>query len=163
MSSLQNNLYNTNHLQVNPSQVVVVYTQWNEEIVNELIAGAKRIFDTFEDKIQITFIQVPGCIEIPFAIKNHYRQTKNTNTQANAYIAFGTVIRGDTAHFDYVCQSVTQGITLLNIELEIPTIFGILTVENQQQAIERIGGTHGHKGEEAAIAALNMMQLCFKN
>jgi 6,7-dimethyl-8-ribityllumazine synthase len=69
------------------------------------------------------------------------------------------VIRGDTPHFDYVCQSVTHGITELNLSMEVPTVFGVLTVDNQEQANERIGGRHGHKGEEAAITALKMMVL----
>jgi 6,7-dimethyl-8-ribityllumazine synthase len=69
------------------------------------------------------------------------------------------VIRGDTPHFDYVCQSVTDGITQLNLNLTAPVIMGILTVENQQQAEDRIGGRHGHKGEEAALTALKMIAL----
>ena len=69
------------------------------------------------------------------------------------------VIKGDTPHFDYVCDSVTQGITLLNLQINAPTIFGVLTVNNKQQALERIGGIHGHKGEEAAITALKMIDL----
>jgi 6,7-dimethyl-8-ribityllumazine synthase len=69
------------------------------------------------------------------------------------------VVRGDTPHFDYVCQSVTHGVTELNLNMQVPVIFGVLTVDNMQQAKERIGGVHGHKGEEAAITALKMMVL----
>ena len=71
----------------------------------------------------------------------------------------GCVIQGDTPHFDYVCQSVTNGISLLNIKLPVPVIFGILTVNTEEQANERIGGRHGHKGNEAAITALKMALL----
>jgi len=71
----------------------------------------------------------------------------------------GCVIRGETPHFDYVCQSVTQGVTLLNTRLPVPVIFGVLTVENMRQAQERLGGMHGHKGEEAAVTALKMIAL----
>ncbi|HAI83146.1 MAG TPA: 6,7-dimethyl-8-ribityllumazine synthase, partial [Chitinophagaceae bacterium] len=74
-------------------------------------------------------------------------------------IVFGTVIKGDTPHFEYVCQSVTDGVTALNLQLQVPTIFGVLTVLNEVQAQERIGGIHGHKGEEAAITALKMIHL----
>ena len=69
------------------------------------------------------------------------------------------MLRGDTPHFDYVCRSVTDGITGLNLELPVPVVFGILTVDNQQQADERIGGVHGHKGEEAAWTAIKMMEV----
>jgi 6,7-dimethyl-8-ribityllumazine synthase len=69
------------------------------------------------------------------------------------------VIRGDTPHFDYVCQAVTEGVVQLNLHLPVPTIFGVLTVDNEEQAKERIGGRHGHKGEEAAMTALKMIAL----
>ena len=95
------------------------------------------------------------AVEIPFAINQSWA---NDNT-ATAFIALGCVIRGDTPHFEYVCQSVTQGITSLNLSLQVPVIFGVLTVDNENQAKERIGGIHGHKGEEAAITALKMIQL----
>lgn len=72
---------------------------------------------------------------------------------------FGCVIRGDTPHFDYVCQSVTQGVTQLNADCDTPVIFGLLTVENEAQAYERIGGSHGHKGREAAEAAIHMIDF----
>ncbi len=75
------------------------------------------------------------------------------------FIALGCVLRGDTPHFDYVCKAVTDGVVHLNFALPVPTIFGVLTVDNQQQADERIGGKHGHKGEEAALSALKMMAL----
>jgi 6,7-dimethyl-8-ribityllumazine synthase len=71
----------------------------------------------------------------------------------------GCVLRGDTPHFDYVCKAVTDGVVQLNLMLPVPTIFGVLTVDKQQQADERIGGVHGHKGEEAAMTALKMIQV----
>ncbi len=77
----------------------------------------------------------------------------------NAFIALGCVLRGDTPHFDYVCKAVTDGVVQLNLILPVPTIFGVLTVDNQQQADERIGGKHGHIGEEAAITALKMISI----
>jgi len=69
------------------------------------------------------------------------------------------VIKGDTPHFDYVCKAVTDGVVQLNLLLPVPTIFGVLTVNNDEQAKERIGGSHGHKGEEAAVTVLKMMNL----
>ncbi|MFN5761711.1 MAG: 6,7-dimethyl-8-ribityllumazine synthase, partial [Sphingobacteriales bacterium] len=107
----------------------------------------------------IKTLTVPGAVEIPFAIKTYWNHMKYKDQRPHAFIALGTVIRGDTPHFDYVCLSVTNGITHLNLDLPVPTIFGILTVENEQQAYDRIGGIHGHKGEEAALTAINMMHL----
>jgi 6,7-dimethyl-8-ribityllumazine synthase len=84
---------------------------------------------------------------------------KYKDDKPHVFIALACVIRGDTPHFEYVCQSVTHGITTLNLQLPVPTIFGVLTVNNQQQADERLGGIHGHKGEEAGITALKMIGL----
>ncbi len=146
-------LLQTDNLQIQQSQVVVVYTEWNHHIINELRRGVKEVLLQFP-QVDIQEIVVPGCVEIPFAIKQHYQHLK-----ADAYIAIGCVIKGDTPHFDYVCQSVTHGISLLNCTLPSPVIFGILTVFNEEQANERIGGVHGHKGKEAAMAALKLTHL----
>ncbi len=107
---------------------------------------------------KIKQITVPGSFEIPFAIKNHWENSKKKE-KAHAYIALGCVLRGDTPHFDYVCKAITDGIVQLNLLLPVPTIFGVLTVDNHQQAVERIGGTHGHKGEEAGVTAIKMISL----
>jgi 6,7-dimethyl-8-ribityllumazine synthase len=134
--------------------VVIVKTEWNAAIVNRLEAGVKKIFG--EQEIKYKVLTVPGAVEIPFAVKQHYRFSK---TRPDAYIALGTVIRGDTPHFDYVCKIVTEGVMHLNLSIEVPVVLGVLTVENEQQAIERTGGKHGHKGEEAAFTAMKMIQL----
>jgi 6,7-dimethyl-8-ribityllumazine synthase len=133
--------------------VVLVKTEWNAGIVDELESGCISVLT--EHDIAFRTIVVPGAIEIPFAIN----QAWLSSNEPKAFVALATVIRGDTPHFDYVCQSVTQGITQLNLSLPVPVIFGVLTVENAQQANERIGGIHGHKGEEAALTALKMMVL----
>jgi 6,7-dimethyl-8-ribityllumazine synthase len=80
----------------------------------------------------------------------------------DAFIALGCIIKGDTPHFDYVCKAVTDGVLQLNLQLPIPTIFGVLTVDTLEQANERIGGSVGHKGEEAASTALQMIALSQK-
>ena len=134
--------------------VLLVKTEWNASIVDELENGCIRIFK--DNNIRFQTIIVPGAVEIPFAIQQHIQ---TSNNQPDAYIALGTVIRGDTPHFDYVCKYVTEGILQLNLTHNKPVIFGVLTVENNQQAIERIGGKHGHKGEEAAITAIKMIDL----
>ncbi|MDT4848027.1 6,7-dimethyl-8-ribityllumazine synthase [compost metagenome] len=139
-------------------KVGIVYTEWNDAIINEQIAGAKRIAEQTGNTIS-NLVKVPGCFEIPYACKALYEQTINDADGPNAIIAFGAVIRGGTPHFDYVCKAVTEGILQLNLSLPVPVIFGVLTLDNDAQAWERLGGVHGHKGEEAMIAALKMIQM----
>jgi len=138
--------------------VVIIRTEWNDAIVSALEFGSKKVLDEYHVSHEV--IYVPGAFEISFAIKNHF---ENARKKPDAYIALGCVLRGDTPHFEYVCQAVTNGILQLNLSLTVPTVFGILTVDNQIQAEERIGGKHGHKGEEAATTALKMMALVDAN
>lgn len=133
--------------------VVLVKTEWNAEIVDELERGCLKVFGEYN--IQTKTIVVPGAVEIPFAIQ----QYAASHSALSAFIALGCVIRGGTPHFEYVCQSVTQGVTQLNLSLSVPVIFGVLTLDTMEQAKERTGGIHGHKGEEAAITAIKMMIL----
>jgi len=135
--------------------VVIVKTEWNAHIVNKLEAGAKKIFK--EQGIKFKTLVVPGAVEIPFIIKQYASYGKQQ--PADAFIAFGVVIKGDTPHFDYVCKSVSDGVLALNLNIGRPVIFGVLTVNDEQQALERVGGIHGHKGEEAAMAAIKMIDL----
>lgn len=149
-----------NNMQLQNEHVVIVYTQWNKKFIDKLLEGAKEILDQYQNTVKYSLVEVPGSIEIPFAVKAHYAKNHNNATKrATAYIAFGIVIKGETAHFKYVCNSVTTGITALNTTLPVPTIYGVLTVHNEVQIIERLGGTHGHKGQEAAITALRMIHL----
>lgn len=134
--------------------IIIVKTAWNELNVSRLLSGCKKILKEFD--IRYELLEVPGAVEIPFAINYH---AQNGKQKADAYIALGCIIKGDTPHFDYVCQSVTDGITMLNLQLDAPVIYGILTLLNQQQAEERLGGVHGHKGEEAAVTAIKMIHL----
>ncbi|MEN9298177.1 MAG: hypothetical protein RLZZ429_490 [Bacteroidota bacterium] len=134
--------------------VVIVKTEWNAHIINKLEAGVKKVLKA--QGVGFKTLVVPGAFEIPFAVKNHYAYSE---TPPDAYITLGTVIRGDTPHFDYVCKAVTDGVVQLNLTLDVPVVFGVLTVDNELQAIERIGGKHGHKGEEAAITAIKMIAL----
>ena len=137
--------------------VVIVRTEWNAAIVNELEAGCVR---QLRDNgfLNVKVVTVPGAFEIPFAIRSYWENSRKKNKPA-VFIALGCVLRGDTPHFDYVCKAVTDGVVQLNLLLPVPVIFGVLTVDNQQQADERIGGKHGHKGEEAAITAMKMLAL----
>lgn len=138
--------------------VVLVKTEWNDPIISELEKGALKILQ--EQGIEkVTSITVPGAVEIAFGIRAYWEAKKYWDDRPHAFIALGCVIKGDTPHFDYVCKAVTDGVVLLNNELPVPTIFGVLTVFNEEQAWERLGGKHGHKGEEAAITALKMISL----
>ncbi len=138
--------------------VVIVKTEWNASIVDELEKGCVRIFNEYN--ITFNTIHVPGAFEIPFAVKKYWEINHNNDSlKPDAFIALGCVLRGDTPHFDYVCKAVSDGVLQLNLQLPVPSIFGVLTVDNNQQATERIGGKHGHKGEEAALTAIKMMAL----
>ena len=137
--------------------VVIVRTEWNAAIVNELEAGCIRQLRD-NGSLNVKVVTVPGAFEIPFAIKSYWDNSGKKHKPA-VFIALGCVLRGDTPHFDYVCKAVTDGVVQLNLMLPVPVIFGVLTVDNQQQADERIGGKHGHKGEEAAITAMKMLAL----
>jgi len=138
--------------------VVIVRAEWNATVVDELEKGCIRKLQE-AGLTNIVVVTVPGAFEIPFAVRKYWEQYKYKDDRPRAFIALGCVLRGDTPHFEYVCRGVTDGVMELNLTLPIPTIFGVLTVDNQQQADERIGGRHGHKGEEAAITALKMISF----
>ena len=137
--------------------VVIVKTEWNAAIIDELEKGA--VAEITKAGAIVRVITVPGAFEIPFAIRAYWDAHKYRDDRPQAFIALGCVIRGDTPHFEYVCRAVTDGVLQLNMSLPIPTIFGVLTVDNQTQADERIGGKHGHKGEEAGVTALKMIAV----
>jgi 6,7-dimethyl-8-ribityllumazine synthase len=137
--------------------IVLVKTEWNAAIVDQLERGCIAELEKHFVK-KIIVVTVPGAFEIPFAIKSFWDNSSKKN-KPDAFIALGCVIKGDTPHFDYVCKAITDGVVQLNLSIPVPTIFGVLTVDNEQQANERIGGKHGHKGEEAAITAIKMIAL----
>ena len=137
--------------------IVLVKTEWNAAIVDELENGCRNELSKKGIK-KIICITVPGAFEIPFAIKNYWEKARKKK-KPDAFIALGCVIRGGTPHFEYICKAVTDGVLQMNLSLPVPTIFAVLTVDNKEQAMERIGGKHGHKGEEAAITALKMLNI----
>ena len=138
-------------------RVAVVRTLWNSHITEALLAGALDVFKTSLEPDMVDVFEVPGAVELTFAA------SKLIDTGLyDAVVVLGCVIRGDTPHFDYVCQSVTQGVTHLNSECDIPVIFGVLTVDTEQDAIDRAGGSLGNKGAEAAQAALLMYDFVEK-
>lgn len=132
----------------------IVVSNWNDHITYALRDGA---IDTLKDlgalEENILQIDVPGSFELVYGSK------MMCENYVDAVIAIGSVIRGATAHFDYVCQGVTQGIKDLNVAYDVPVIFCVLTDDNEQQSIDRAGGKHGNKGVEAAVAAVQMAHL----
>ena len=134
----------------------IVVSEWNDEVTNGLFQGA---FDALLDcgalKENIVRWDVPGSFELIYGCK----KMQESYDMLDAVIAVGCVIQGETKHFDFVCEGVTQGIKDLNIQNDIPVIFCVLTDNTQQQSIDRSGGIHGNKGTEAAIAAIKMAQL----
>jgi 6,7-dimethyl-8-ribityllumazine synthase len=133
----------------------IVVAEWNEEITGALEKGAlNTLLEHGAKEDNIIIKRVPGSIELTLGA-----QLVAENTDVDAVICLGCVIQGETRHFDFVCQSVTQGITDLNIKYKKPFIFGVLTTDNQQQAKDRAGGKHGNKGDEAAIAAIKMASM----
>ena len=158
MSLNSPNLSNITGIQLTKDAcVVIIRTEWNAAVLDVLEAGCVKVLKEYEVSYKI--ITVPGAFEIPFATKAYWESHKYKKDKPHAFIALACVIRGDTPHFDYVCKAVTEGVLNLNLQLPVPTIFGVLTVDNQEQANERIGGIHGHKGEEAAITAIKMIGL----
>ena len=157
MAAIGNTLLNKGIPVIKDAFVVIIKTAWNAPIVDALETGCKKLLS--ENGVDTTTLLVPGAVEIGFAVSAYARSSQK---KADAFITLGTVIRGDTPHFDYVCKTVTDAVTSLNLTLDAPVIFGVLTVENEQQALERIGGKHGHKGEEAAITAIKMIDLSRK-
>ena len=148
---------NTGIRQLADACIVLVKTEWNAAIVDELERGCRRQLETYKVK-KIVTVTVPGAFEITFAIKNYWENARKKK-KPDAFIALGCVIKGDTPHFDYVCKAVTDGVVQLNLLLPVPTVFAVLTVNNEEQAKERTGGKHGHKGEEAAVTAIKMISL----
>ena len=133
-----------------PVRVAVVRAQWNSHITSVLADGAVNTLEAAGAEAEV--FEVPGAVELTFAA-----QSLIDTVRYDAVIVFGCVIKGDTPHFDYVCQSVTQGVTALNVDSPVPVIFGVLTVLDEQQALDRCGGPAGHKGVEAATTALTMV------
>ena len=132
----------------------IVVSEWNKSITSSLYKGA---YDTLiECGVSIDNIStynVPGSFELVFGAKIAAK------SKPNAIICLGSVIKGETKHFDFVCNSVSLGIKDLNVQLDIPVVFGVLTDNNMEQAISRSGGKNGNKGVEAAITAIKMAVL----
>ena len=136
----------------------IVVAEWNWEITGALAQGALNTLvkhGVHEQDIEIH--HVPGSFELPMG-----GQFLAETGRFDAILLIGCVIQGETRHFDFICQGVTQGAVDLNLKYNLPFIFGVLTTDNQQQALDRAGGIHGNKGDEAAITAIKMVDLKIK-
>ena len=132
----------------------IVVSQWNASITEALFSGAyTTLIEQGVPEENILKYDVPGSFELIYASKKMQQQ------KVDAVIAIGSVIQGETKHFDFVCEAVSQGIKDLNVLHDIPVIFCVLTDNTMQQAIDRSGGKHGNKGVEAAVAAIQMAHL----
>ncbi len=133
----------------------IIVSEWNPEITDSLCKGAvDTLLEQGFKKTSIITHRVPGSFELPLGA-----QYLLENTEVDAVICLGCVIQGETRHFEFICQAVSQQISRLNIDYNIPVLFGLLTTDNLEQAKERAGGKHGNKGVEGAIAAIKMLQL----
>jgi 6,7-dimethyl-8-ribityllumazine synthase len=133
----------------------IAVAEWNQEITFALRDGAiNTLLKAGALKENITVGYVPGTFELTAAAKA-FADTG----RYHAVLVLGCVIQGETRHFDFICQGVTQGITSLNTRYSLPFIFGVLTTDNLQQAKDRAGGKHGNKGDEAAVTAIKMIQF----
>ena len=136
-------------------RIAIVAGRFNEFITSKLVGGALDVLkrnDVSEENIDIAW--VPGAFEIPLIAK------KLANTQKyDAIITLGAVIKGYTPHFDYVCAEVSKGVAQISLQSELPVIFGVLTTNNIEEAIERAGTKAGNKGADAAFSAIEMINL----
>ena len=133
----------------------IVVSEWNDEITNGLFNGAKAaLLDCGALAENIIRWDVPGSFELIYGSKRMIETQK-----VDCVIAIGCVIKGETMHFEFVCDGVTQGVKDLNLKYDVPTIFCLLTDNSMQQSIDRSGGKHGNKGTEAAIAGIKMVDL----
>ncbi|HDE3973389.1 TPA: 6,7-dimethyl-8-ribityllumazine synthase [Staphylococcus aureus] len=136
-------------------KVAIVVSRFNDFITGRLLEGAKDTLirhDVNEDDIDVAF--VPGAFEIPLVAKK-----LASSGNYDAVITLGCVIRGATSHYDYVCNEVAKGVSKVNDQTNVPVIFGILTTESIEQAVERAGTKAGNKGAEAAVSAIEMANL----
>jgi 6,7-dimethyl-8-ribityllumazine synthase len=133
----------------------IVYSEWNYEITEALKNGAfNTLLANGAMPENIIIKTVPGSFELTLGA-----QYIAEFTEVDAIVCLGCVIQGETRHFDFICDAVAKGITDLNVKYNLPVIFGVLTPNNQQQAIDRAGGKYGNKGDEAAITAIKMLGL----
>jgi 6,7-dimethyl-8-ribityllumazine synthase len=133
----------------------LVVSEWNDEITHALMSGAlETLLKSGAKKENIIIRSVPGSFELTLGA-----QTLAQDQHIDAVLCLGCVIQGETPHFDFICNAVAQGITSLNLKFHKPVVFGVLTTHTLQQAIDRSGGKHGNKGDEAAMTGIKMLNI----
>ena len=161
MATVNKNLFNYDFSLVPSARRMkfgVVVAEWNENITEGLFKGARdALLECDCEESNIIRKNVPGSFELPLAAQFFFE-----STDVDAVICLGSVIQGKTKHFDYVCQGTALGIKDVSLKYNKPVIFGVLTDNTMQQAIDRSGGKHGNKGTEAAISAIKMVNLSSK-
>jgi len=140
------------------ARVAIVAARFNTDVVDELLSGClRRLGELGIDGARVEIHRVPGAFELPVAAKALARSKR-----FSSIVCLGCIVRGDTPHFDYVAGEAARGIQQVALDEQLPVIFGVLTTDNEEQARQRIGGTHGHYGERAAEAAAEMMALMLR-
>ena len=158
MASTQKNLSDFSQkgvADVTDKKFALVVSEWNTEVTESLYAGAvKTLLENGAQKQNLVRIDVPGSFELSLGAQKMAQQES-----IDAVICIGCVIQGETKHFDFICDAVAHGITNVSLKYDKPVIFGVLTPNSQKQALDRAGGKHGNKGDEAAITAIKMLSL----
>jgi 6,7-dimethyl-8-ribityllumazine synthase len=162
MATVNLSSYNIDQLpDASDMRIGIVVSEWNHRITNALLEGAIAVLKEASMPVESILIDfVPGSFELPFGA-----QTMLQAHDLDAVIVLGCVIRGETPHFDFVCDACAQGVMRVGLDQNLPVIFGVLTDENEQQSLARAGGDKGNKGVEAAVTALKMIafqerQIC---
>jgi 6,7-dimethyl-8-ribityllumazine synthase len=160
MSSQDKNLSDLDYNSVelcSELKIAVVTSEWNKDITSRLLSGAKMALEKLGIlEKNIKCLSVPGSFELPMGAQMFIEES---DPLPNAVICLGSVIRGETSHFDFVCSSVSQGIKDVGLKYNIPVVFGVLTDDKKEQSLARSGGELGNKGEEAAVTAVKMALL----
>lgn len=156
MASSEKNLSSFNYQKnesVNQFNFGIVVSEWNEEITESMFEGAySTLVSMGADRARIKRINVPGSFELTLGAQNFAKRE-----DIDAVICIGCVIQGETKHFDFICDAVAHGITNVGLKYDKPVVFGVLTPNTMQQALDRAGGKHGNKGDEAAATAVKML------
>jgi 6,7-dimethyl-8-ribityllumazine synthase len=148
----------TKHTFPGKLNVCIVVSQWHKDITDALLEGVFKVFEKADIKqFSMEVMNVPGSYELPLGAQWAIKQRS-----PDAVICLGCIIRGETPHFDYISKAVADGIMHLNLTHNIPVIFGVLTTDTVKQAQQRSGGKHGNKGEDAAMAVIEMIELSNK-
>ncbi len=151
---------NTNKSFLSDAKIAIVVAYYYKDIGDSLLEGSMNTLEKYGiDNNNVNIFYVPGAFEIPLMAKSLAKQVSNGANIYDGIITLGAVIQGETPHFDYVCNECSKGVAEVGYNFEIPVSFGVLTTDNMEQTLNRAGGKKGNKGEEAAMAIIEMMYL----